>query len=336
LGYHAPVPLYLTEDDVARLLTMDACIEAVEAALRHLGEGRAANRPRARAVIPGAILHALPAGSAPLGRMAAKVYATTRGGARFIVVLFDAGTAEVLAIVEADRLGQMRTGAASGVATRRLARPDAAVLGIIGTGWQARSQVEAIAHVRHLREVRAWGRDRARLVDFCNRVAKDTGAPVEPASGAETAVRGADIVVTATNAAHPVLEGAWLEAGAHLNAVGSNRADRREIDEAAVTRADLIVCDSVEQARLEAGDLLLAAPQGAAAPRPGAAAQTGAAAPIDRAVELAAIVAGRHPGRAGAREITLFKSLGLGIEDLAAASVVYDRALDAGAGRRVP
>jgi ornithine cyclodeaminase/alanine dehydrogenase-like protein (mu-crystallin family) len=323
------VPLYLTEDDVGRLLTMDDCLRAVETAFADLAEGRAVNRPRSRAALPSAMLHALPAASATLARMAAKVYATSRAGARFAVLLFDAGNSELLAIVEADRLGQMRTGAASGVATRHLARPDAAILGILGTGWQARSQVQAIARVRPLRMVRAYGRDAQRLAVFCAEAARETGVAVTRAEDAETAVRGADIVVTATSAAHPVLLGRWLEPGAHLNAVGSNRADRREIDADATARASLIVCDSIDQARMEAGDLILAAAHGAAsAPaRP---------APLDRAVELAAIVSGRHRGRSGASDITLFKSLGLGVEDLYAVSALYDRAVAAGAGRNVP
>ncbi|HYV84907.1 MAG TPA: ornithine cyclodeaminase family protein [Patescibacteria group bacterium] len=320
------MPLYLTEDDVGRLLTMDACLLAVETAFADLAEGRAVNRPRSRATLPRATLHALPAASDTLARMAAKVYATTRGGARFVVLLFDARTSELLAIVEADRLSQMRTGAASGVATRRLARPEAAILGILGTGWQARSQVAAIARVRPLRSVRAFGRDAGRLAAFCAETARETGLEVIPAEDAAVAVRGADIVVTATSSAQPVLSGAWLSPGAHLNAVGSNRADRREIDSDAVARASLIACDSIEQARGEAGDLILASATGPEGPP----------APLDRAVELAAIVSGRHPGRRDPRDITLFKSLGLGIEDLYAASAVYDRAVAAGAGRPVP
>lgn len=316
------MPLYLTEDDVTRLLTMDDCLAAVESAFADLAAGRAVNRPRTRAAVPGALLHALPAASATLGRMAVKVYATTRAGARFVVLLFDAGTSEVLAILEADRLGQMRTGAASGVATRRLARADATVLGLIGTGWQARSQVAAIARARRLTEVRVFGRDRDRLHRFCDAASQETGVEVRPSGSAEAAVRGAGIVVTATSAAQPVLEGRFIEPGTHVNAVGSNRADRREVDTETVSRSALVVCDSIEQARIEAGDLLLAATAGPP--------------PLDRAVELSAIVSGRHPGRGEPGDITLFKSLGLGIEDLAAASIVYDRALAAGAGRTVP
>jgi ornithine cyclodeaminase/alanine dehydrogenase-like protein (mu-crystallin family) len=313
--------LYLTEDEVRDLLPMEACVGAVEAAFLHWGEGRATNHPRARVAMGGSMLHLLAASSEPLGRMAAKVYATSPRGACFVVLLFDAATSELLAILEADRLGQMRTGAASGIATRRLARPDAQILGVLGSGWQARSQVEAIATTRRLR---AWARDRGRLIDFCAEVVKLTGVPVRPAVSAEAAVRDADIIVTATSSREPVLRGSWLSPGTHLNAIGSNRADRREIDADAVQRSELIVVDSREQARLEAGDLVLAS------------GRPGQPAPLDRAVELVEIVAGRHPGRQGARQITLFKSLGIGLEDLAAASAVYDRAIAAGAGRSRP
>lgn len=316
------MPLYITEQEVGRLLAVEACIDAVEAAFIHWAEGRAANRPRARAAISGAMLHALPAASDPLGRLAAKVYTTTKGGNVFVVLLFDAASAELLAIIEGDRLGQIRTGAATGVATRHLARPDATVLGVVGAGWQAESQVRAVAAVRRLEEVRVFARDRGKLIDFCGAVAK-IGVPVRAASSAEAAVRGADIVVTATSSALPVVSGAWIAAGAHLNAVGSNRAERRELDGDAVARAGLIVCDSIDQARLEAGDLILAE-------RP-----AGMPGPIERAVELAAIVSGKHPGRPDARAITLFKSLGLGLEDLAAASIVYDRARAVGAGHLI-
>ena len=316
--------IYLTENDVDRLLNMDACIEAVEQAFAEAAAGRAGFRPRGRVVLPQAMLHVLPAASEKLARMAVKCYATSRSGARFVVLLFDATTSDLLAILEGDRLGQRRTGAASAVATRRLACREAATMAILGTGWQARSQVEAISRVRKLREIRAWGRDRGRLIDFCGEVAKATSVAVQPAPSAEAAVRGADIVTTATSAAQPILKGAWLSPGMHVNAVGSNRSDRREIDDEAVARAEVIVADSVEQARQEAGDLLLAVPP------------VDSLAPVTRAIELSAVVAGRHPGRTNDRAITLFKSLGIGLEDLAAASLVFDRAVAAGAGRPIP
>jgi ornithine cyclodeaminase/alanine dehydrogenase-like protein (mu-crystallin family) len=316
--------LYLTENDVDRLLEMPACIAAVEHAFQDVAMGNAAFRPRARVAAAGAMLHVLPAASDRLGRLAVKAYATTSEAAHFVVLLFDTRTAEHLATIEANRLGQRRTGAASGVATKYLARADAAILAVLGTGWQARAQVEAIGSVRRLREVRVWGRDRDRLIEFCGDVARATGVSVQPAANPEKAVRDADIVVTATSAGQPILKGAWLSPGMHLNVVGSNRADRREIDDEAVARADVIVVDSSEQARLEAGDLLLAkSPEGSLQA-------------VTRAIDLATIVSGRHPGRTDARTLTLFKSLGIGLEDLAAASLVYDRARAAGAGRPCP
>lgn len=316
--------IYLSENDVDRVLGMDACIEALDQAFQEAAAGRITLRPRVRATLPQAMLHVLPAASERLGRMSVKCYATTRSGARFVLLLFDATTSDLLAVMEADRLGQRRTGAASGLATRRMARRDASICAILGTGWQARSQAEAIARVRKLKEIRAWGRDRGRLIDFCGEVAKATGVAVQPAVSAEAAVRGAHIVTTATSAAQPVLKGAWLSPGVHVNAVGSNRSDRREIDDEVVARADIIVADSVEQARLEAGDLLLAVPPEDALP------------PVTRAIELSAVVAGRHPGRTDDRAITLFKSLGIGLEDLAAASLVFDRAVASGVGRPFP
>jgi alanine dehydrogenase len=318
------VAIYLTENDVDRLLGMDACIEGIEQAFLEAAAGRAPFKPRARVLLPQAMLHVLPAGSERLGRLSVKCYATSKAGGHFVVLLFDANTSDLLAVMEADRLGQRRTGAASGVATRRMARKDATSLAILGTGWQARSQVEAIARVRKLKEIRAWGRDRGRLIDFCGEVAKATNVAVQPAPTAEAAVRGADIVTTATSAAQPVLKGAWLSPGVHVNAVGGNRSDRREIDDEAVARADVIVADSVEQARHEAGDLLLAVPPEDALP------------PVTRAIELSAVVSGRHPGRTSDRAITLFKSLGVGLEDLAAASLVFDRAIATGIGRPLP
>ncbi len=324
MRYHSGMALYLSEEDVARLLGMEECIAALESAFRQWAEGTLTSRPRARASIKGGTLHVLSAASEILGRMAAKVYATTRGGARFVVLLFDGRTADLLAVIEADRLGQMRTGAATGVATRHLAREGASILGLIGTGWQARSQVRAVAAVRKLRSIRAYGRDLARLAAFCRETEAAVGVPVGAASSAEAAVRGSDIIVTATNSATPVLLGRWIEPGQHLNAFGSNRADRRELDEPAVRRADLIVVDSLEQARLEAGELMTSpcdAPHQAT---------------FDRAIELSAVVAGRHAGRRSESEVTLFESLGIGLEDLAAASLVYDAAVREGAGRSLP
>jgi ornithine cyclodeaminase/alanine dehydrogenase-like protein (mu-crystallin family) len=238
-----------------------------------------------------------------------------------VVLLFDGRTSDLLAIIEADRLGQTRTGAATGVATRRLARGEARSLAVIGTGWQARSQAQAVATVRRLQAIRAFGRDRDRLLEFCRETEAACGVAVTPCSSVEEALEGAEVVVTATSSGTPVVRGAWLRPGMHLNAVGSNRAERRELDDESIRRADLIVVDSIEQARLEAGDLLSPGTGPAGTPA------------LARAVELKDVLGGAHPGRRDDREVTLFKSLGIGLEDLAAASIVYDRAVQTGAGR---
>ena len=326
--------LYLTEDEISRLLTMEECVTAVEEGLRQWADGKASNPPRSRARVSGGILHVLPAASEVWGRMAVKAYATTRGGSRFVVLLFDLKTPDLLAILEADRLGQIRTGAASGVATKYMALPAAATLGIIGTGWQARSQATAVAAVRSLRSIRAWGRDRDRLLSFCRETEAACGVPVTPADSAEGAVRGADIVTTATKSPVPVLHGIWLAPGVHINAVGSNNLARRELDGDAVRRSSRIVVDCREQARLEAGDLMSDETDRNTNDRPGEG--SGEPEALRRAIPLAAVVSGRSPGRGSEEEITLFKSLGLGIEDLAAATRVYDLALAAGVGRPVP
>jgi alanine dehydrogenase len=265
-----------------------------------LRAGTAINQPRRRLTLPnGSTLHSM---AGAWGRyFGTKFYSThPRHGAQFFFFLFDAETAKPLAQMEANWLGQIRTGAASGYATDLLASPQAVTLGIIGSGFQAQSQLEAIRLVRKLREVRAWSRNEEKR----RRFAEQTGA--KAVASAEEAVRGADIVVTATSAKEPVVQTDWIAAGVHINAMGSNRADRRELPSDLVKRADLIAVDSIEQSKIESGDLLLA--------------------PVDwsdrRIIELAWV----DRGPAGT-PITIFKSNGLGVEDVAAAAYVYEQSL---------
>ncbi|MBI2878847.1 MAG: ornithine cyclodeaminase family protein [Candidatus Rokubacteria bacterium] len=314
--------LLLTEQDVARLLPMDLALEAVEEAFRWQGQGKVVNRPRVRLKVPGGLLHVMPAAAPELKAMGLKAYATTRGGARFVVLLFSAESGELLAVMEADRLGQMRTGAASGVATRYLARPDAETVGIYGTGWQACSQLEAVSAVRKIREVRAYGRDPERRQAFAREMAGRLGVPVIPVERPEEAARGASILVTITNSRTPVLQGAWLEPGAHVNAAGSNALERAELDVEAVRRAALIVVDSLEQARLECGDLVAPIEQGATR--------------WEAIRELGEVMAGNHPGRSGPEAITLFESQGVAMEDVAVAVRVWERARAEGVGQALP
>ena len=321
-GEERSMALVLTEREVGEILTMDAAIRAVEQAFRALGSGQADNQPRRRVRVPKGVLHNMSAALPEAGALGIKAYASVAGTTRFLVALWDSESGVLKALIEGDRLGQMRTGAASGVATKYLAREDASVGAVIGTGWQARSQLLAICAARSLREVRAFGRDPERRRAFCEEMSRASGVDVRPAESAEEAVRGADVVVTMTTSREPVLLGRWLEPGMHVNAAGSNWANRQELDVEAVRRADLIVADQVEGAKLESGDLVAAAAAGAIT--------------WEQVGEFGEVVAGKLPGRTTDRQITLFASQGLAIQDMAAAAYVHEQARQRGLGREIP
>jgi alanine dehydrogenase len=309
--------LFLTENDVQSLLPMEEALRLVREAFVALSEGRASNQPRRRlALASGAALHSM--AGAWGGYFGTKVYSThPRHGFHFHFMLYEESTGRALAMMEANWLGQIRTGAASGVATDLLARPEASTLGIIGSGFQARSQWEAIAAVRSLSEVRVWSRDAERRRRFAGATER-AGVKAIAVETAEQAVRGADIVVTATNAKEPVLASDWIADGAHVVAMGSNQARRRELPAELIERAALVAVDSIEQARVESGDLLMAVPPDRWLP--------------PKFVEIAEVAAG-HAGRKGARDVTIFKSLGIGVEDVAAGAFVYEQARARGIGR---
>jgi ornithine cyclodeaminase/alanine dehydrogenase len=314
--------LWLREAEVGVLLPMDDVIAAVEAGFRLLGEGAAVNVPRSRSVTSAGTLHVMHAAAPTLGVMGVKSYAVTPRGARFLAVLYRLEDGEPVLIAEADRLGQIRTGAASGVATKYLARADAGALGVIGAGWQARSQVTAVARVRPIALAKVYSRSEERREAFAAEMVAELGAEVVAVDSAEEAVAGSDIVVTATSAREPVLRGDWLQPGTHVNAIGSNAATRREIDTEVVRRADMIVVDARDQARIECGDLIAAA--------------VAEEALWDRTVELGAIVAGQEPGRRRHEDITLFESQGIALEDVMTMELLYRRATAAGAGQQIP
>src|SRR6202795_2106289 len=209
--------LLLTEADVKSILTMRLALEAVEASFRRLADWRATLHSRQRLHLPErAYLHYMAAGDVVSGYMGLKIYTSSREGLRFLVTLFDAKSGDLVALLEADYLGQMRTGAASGVATRLMARADANTVGIIGTGLQAHTQLEAIALVRKIERIRAFGRNEERRAKFARELSERLKIPVEAADSAEAAVRDADIVVTSTNSTKPVVEGRWLSPGTHI------------------------------------------------------------------------------------------------------------------------
>jgi alanine dehydrogenase len=315
--------LHLTEADVRSLLTMPIALEVVEESLREQGRGELILHPRRRIKMPdNALLHYMAAGDTVRGFMGMKLYTVAGGVARFVVPLFRSTTGEMAALIEADALGQIRTGAASGVATKYLANADARTACIIGTGYQARTQLEAVAGVRRLQSVRAFGRDPQRREKFCREMSERIGVSVQPASSGEEAVKGADIVITATSATKVVLEGAWLTPGMHINAMGANWPQKRELDATAVGSANKIVVDSIEQAKMEAGDLIQAFGEDQSR--------------WNAVQELSEIVVGKEPGRIDAGQITLFKSNGIATWDLAAAVRVYEMAVTRGMGKPIP
>ena len=304
--------IHITEQQVREALPMSKAIELVEEAFRRLASNKAVNQPRRRVVMENrTVLHYMAAGDNESGYLGTKVYATGRHGANFMVLLFEAATSALLATIEANALGQIRTGAASGVATRHMARKDAATLAMIGSGYQAETQLEAVANVRALSTVKVYSRSPERRAAFAEKMVGRLHLAIEPVETAAAAAAGADIISTVTNAREPVLLGNMVAPGCHINAAGSNHAKRREIDADTVARAVVVAADSVEQAQIEAGDLIGAAEEGR----------------LDwsQVSELSSIVAGHTPGRTNDSDTTLFESQGLAVEDIAVAGYIYEQ-----------
>ncbi|MCE9565344.1 MAG: ornithine cyclodeaminase family protein [Planctomycetes bacterium] len=313
--------LFLTEADVARVVTMDLALDAVTAAFRKLGLDEAMNVPRQRCQTDLAMLHILPAAAKTLGVLGFKAYTTTKAGARFHVTLYDGKTGEMTAILEANLIGQFRTGAASGVATKKLARPKSSTVGCIGTGKQARTQILAMCKVLPVKSVRVFGRDASRRAEFATQLATETGVDVVPVEKAEEAARDLDVIITATNAREPILMGEWISAGQHLNLIGSNFLTKAEADIGVFRKATVVAVDSKAQANTEAGDFVSALNAGVL--------QWG------DVLDFAPLLMGKYPGRETPQDVTVFKSLGLGIEDIALAARVVELAKKQGLGREI-
>lgn len=311
----------IREADVQGLVTIDDALQAVELAFQEQARGTGINEPRRRVYQPHGILHLMGGALVERGYWGFKAYTTTRQGARFLVHLYEGRTGALLAILEADLLGRLRTGAASGVATRYLAREDARTLALFGAGHQAQMQLLAIARARPLEEVRVYCRTPERRLAFAEQMAAQVEAPLVPVATPTEALEGADIVTTITNAATPVFSGDYLAPGMHINAAGSNAALRTELDRQAVQRADRIFTDDLMQAQLECGDLIQAQARNALA--------------WSRVRPLADVVAGLTTGRVTPQEITLFESQGIAIWDIALAATIYERALENGVGELI-
>jgi len=315
--------LHISETEVRQVLDMPRALRAVEEILRKQATEEVVVHPRRRFELAhGGFFHYMAAADYSAGFVAMKQYTYVRGRLQFLVPLYEMATGNLLAVIEADYMGQLRTGAASGVATKYLARENSRIAAVIGTGGQARTQLEAIAAVRKLDSARVYGRDPSSREGFCQEMSAKLGISVTPSASSSEAVRGADIVCTATTSSQPVVFGADLRPAAHINAIGANHSHKRELDDEAVASADVIVVDSVEQSRQEAGDLILAFK-------------------VDEICwagvrKLCDVVVGKVSGRSSNTEVTLFKSNGIASWDLAVAMKVYAAARERKLGRELP
>jgi len=313
-------PIYLSESDVGRLVTIKDAMAALEALFATWGQPSTTNLPRQRAPLPGGAFNLMGAAYGAKGVHGLKAYAGVKG-AQFHALLYSSLDGSLKAVIEADLFGQMRTGAASGIATRLLANAHARTLGVIGTGKQSRMQVAAVCTVRPIRQVRVFSRTAEHREAYARSLQSELGVEVVPASTAQACVAEADVVVTITKSAKPVCRAEWLAEGAHVNVAGANSDARREVDAETVLRAAVKVTDHVAQAKEEAAEFRALV----------------AAGKLEWSAirELGDLVTGKAKGRTSPSELTLFKSLGIALEDVAFAELVYERALATGVGRPI-
>ncbi|HYL41939.1 MAG TPA: ornithine cyclodeaminase family protein [Ktedonobacteraceae bacterium] len=313
--------LVLREEDVRHLLTMPDTVAVLEQAFGAMADGCVENQPRSRIMLANGVLNMLAAAVPTLGVLGYKTYTAFRNGVRFVVMLYSAHDGQLLAIIEADWLGRMRTGATSGLATKYLARPNATTVGLIGAGNQAHTQLLGMCAVRHVRIAYVYSRTPQACKIFCDEMMRLLGIQVKPVATARQAVELADILITATSSPEPVIHGEWLKPGCHVNAIGSNWENRREIDLSTLQRSYLIVTDSRDQAHLEAGDFIIPADEGLF--------------DWNRVIELSEVVGHQGPQRDAPENITLYKGLGIALEDIATAAHVYKLAKERNMGEEL-
>ena len=314
--------LYISEDDVRSVMDMEKSILITHKVFKELASGRAINVPRQRVRAPGVMLHLMCGANEYLHYLGWKAYTTTKDSARFHVAIYDQESGEMKALVEGDFLGQLRTGAASAVATEYMARPDSKVVGLFGAGLQARTQLQAVCLTRKIEFVSVYSRDVEKCKRFAEEMTELCDVEVSASHSPDEAAAEKDIVICATTSKTPLFDGRVLDEGTHLNVIGSNHRARREIDRTTIKRADVIVCDDIDQCKIEAGDFLQ---------------------PVEEGItdwrlmhNLCEIVAERQTGRATDDQVTLFKSVGLAVEDVAMAAQVYELALEEGLGTELP
>ena len=317
------MPLLLTDKEVNELMTMEDCVAVMEDLMGQTAQGLTWMQARTHMRTPQGFHHVMPGGIFGSKVVGIKIYtARYPAGSRFITVLHDSENGDLLALMQGGRCSQLRTGALSGVATRHMAREDASTVAIIGTGAQGRAQLEGVCAVRDVKSIRAFDIVPERCQAFAAEMQDLLGVEVTASTSAAECVKGADIVTTMTTSPNPVLLGEWLEPGMHINACGGNHWTRRELDEAAVGRADTVVVDSVDEAKRYGGNLVF---------------------PIETGVihwgqvsELWEVASGRVSGRPSADAVTLFEAHGIGISDVAAAAYVYRKAVEQGLGTELP
>ena len=310
--------LFLKDEDVAQCVTMDAMLEAIESMQRQYGDGQAHNMTRRKIIADSGMLSVMGGGLFHQGLLGVKTYTVVKGAYSFQVSLYDANTGELLLYTQANRLGQLRTGATTGVAVKHLANPEDATVGIIGTGGQAPTQLEALSKVRGIKKIKAYSRTQERREEFARRMANTMGVEVSAVTSNEDAVRDCDIVLCIAATMDPVVEAHWLKDGSTLIGAGPTTWRAREVDEAVITRAGKLIVDSTEQAAIEAGDLCSAVDKGIIQ--------------WSKVHELRHVVSGAVTGRDSNDQVVYAKIMGTGVADVAAAKLAYDSAKAAGLG----
>ena len=313
--------LFLKDEDVAQCVTMAAMLEAIESMQRQYGDGQAHNMTRRKIIADSGMLSVMGGGLFHQGLLGVKTYTVVKGAYSFQVSLYDANTGELLLYTQANRLGQLRTGATTGVAVKHLANPGDATVGIIGTGGQAPTQLEALSKVRGIKKIKAYSRTQERREEFACRMTDTMGVEVSAVASNEDAVRDCDIVLCIAATMDPVVEGAWLKDGSTLIGAGPTTWRAREVDEAVITRAGKLIVDSMEQAAIEAGDLCSAVDKGIIQ--------------WSKVHELRHIVSGAVTGRDSKDQLVYAKIMGTGVADVAAAKLAYDSAKAAGLGTEI-
>ena len=316
------MPLFLNDVDVKALMSMSDCVGVMEDAFNQAGDGKVWNRPRSRIRMPRGFHHLMAAYLADSEVFGLKTYTSFRSGTRFTTMLYDSNNGDLLAMVQGPRIGQLRTGAVTGVGTKHMSRANSSTVGIIGAGFQSRGQIEGVCAVRDIASAKIFDVSEENAQKMADEMGDSLGVQTSVAGSAEEAVTDVDIIITMTTARTPVLLGDWLKEGQHINAAGSNHWIRQEVDDNVIRKADRIVADSIEDAKIESGDLLF---------------------PIERGRvmwsairELSDVVCGHIKGRESDQEITLFESQGVAITDIAAANFVYRKAVDQGMGQELP